>query len=272
MPAGTNLHGVTITFAPSPAQQADLDALLAAQQDPSSPFYHQWLTPEQFGARFGMTDADLAKVQSWLQAQGFTIDSVARARNRITFSGTAGVVANAFRSTLHTYRAGAETDFAPSVDLSLPSAFAGTVAGVSNLSSFRPRSHLRQTAQLAADPRFTSSQTGNHFLTPKDVAAIYDITPAYNAGYSGAGQTIAVMGQSSVLTTDTAAFQTALGNKVVAPTLVLVPNSGTPTVYTGDEAESDLDLEYTGGIAPGATIQFVYTGNNANYSVFSTLR
>src|SRR5436190_1643450 len=89
LPAGTALHGVNITFAPSAAHQADLNSLLAAQQDPASPLYHQWLTPEQFGARCGMADAALRKAHSWLQAQGLTVDSVARARNRITFSGTA---------------------------------------------------------------------------------------------------------------------------------------------------------------------------------------
>ena len=271
LPSGSPLHGITITFAPSPAQQADLDALLAAQQDPSSSLYHQWLTPEQFGARFGMSDADLAKVQSWLQGRGFTVEAVSRGRNRITFSGSAGVVANAFHTSLHSYRSGGETNFAPSADLSVPSAFAGTVAGVSNLSSFRPRPRVRRSVQSALDPRFTSSQTGSHFLTPKDLAAIYGITPAYNAGFNGAGQSIAVVGQSSVLTTDTAAFQNALGTSVVAPSLVLVPSSGTPTVYTGDEAESDLDIEYSGGVAPGASIYFVYTGNNANYTVFDAL-
>src|SRR5262245_8238127 len=54
MPGDTRLTGMSIVFNRTAAQQADLDALLAAQQDPNSPLYHQWLTPEQFGARFGM--------------------------------------------------------------------------------------------------------------------------------------------------------------------------------------------------------------------------
>ncbi|MGA2277679.1 MAG: protease pro-enzyme activation domain-containing protein, partial [Terracidiphilus sp.] len=81
MPAATKLTGISIFFSRSAEQEADLDALIAAQQDPASPLYHQWLTPDQFAARFGMADADLNTVKSWLTAQGFSIDSVARSRN-----------------------------------------------------------------------------------------------------------------------------------------------------------------------------------------------
>jgi subtilase family serine protease len=104
-------------------------------------------------------------------------------------------------------------------------------------------------------------------MAPGDVRTIYDITPAYNAGYTGTGQTIAVVGQSAISLTDIEHFQSAAGLATKDPTLVLVPNSGTSTVYTDDESESDLDLEYSGAIAPGATIKFVYVGSSQSYSV-----
>ena len=78
------LHGVSLTFRLSPAQQTDLDSLLRQQQDPSSANYHKWLTPEQYAARFGMTQNDLAKVISWLQSQGLTVDSVSRNRTEVS--------------------------------------------------------------------------------------------------------------------------------------------------------------------------------------------
>ncbi len=81
VPADTRLNGISIVFNRSAAQQADLEALIAAQQNPSSPLYHQWLNPDQFAARFGMAQSDLDKVQTWLQQQGFSVDSVARSRN-----------------------------------------------------------------------------------------------------------------------------------------------------------------------------------------------
>ncbi|HEY1897771.1 MAG TPA: protease pro-enzyme activation domain-containing protein, partial [Terracidiphilus sp.] len=95
MPADTRLDGISLYFNRSAAQQADLEALLAAQQDPSSPQYHQWLTPDQFAARFGMAQSDIEQVQAWLQQQGFSIDSTARSRNMIRFSGTVNQVEQA---------------------------------------------------------------------------------------------------------------------------------------------------------------------------------
>ncbi len=263
VPASTELHGITLNFRRSEAQQAALEALIAAQQDPTSAQYHQWLTPEQFAAQFGMAQSDLLKVENWLQSQGFSIDSVARGNDRIQFSGTEAQVASAFGSPLHYYKLDGQTHFAPSTDLTIPAALASTVQGIRNLSDFRPAPQVRFNKSQTT-PQFTSSQSGSHFLTPKDIATIYDVTPAYNAGYTGVNQSIAVVGQSTVFPADIANFQAAAGITPKAPTLVLVPGSGSPVVSTGDEAESDLDLEYTSGLAPAANIFFVYTGSNSN--------
>ncbi len=262
------LEGMTLVFARSQAQQQDLDALLIAQQDASSPQYHQWLTPEQFGARFGMSDADLAKATAWLQQQGFTVNAVSRSRDRITFSGTAAQAEAAFQTEIHNYLIRGETHFAPSTDISLPSALSAVTTSVTNLTSIRPRPHLRiKTGVVAPNPNFTSSQSGSHFLTPGDIRTIYDINAAYNAGYTGTGQTIAVVGQSAIVNSDIEHFQSAAGLTVKDPTSVLVPNTGVSTVYSDDESESDLDLEYSGAIAPGASITFVFAGSNQNASV-----
>ncbi len=267
----TPLESITMYFSRSAQQQADLDALVAAQQNPSSPQYHQWLTPAEFGARFGLADADIDKTATWLQSQGFTVQSVSPSRNSITFSGTAATVASAFGAPLHRYTLNGENHIAPSADLTLPSALAGIVSDVRNLSDFRPRPHVRYGDGSRFKPNFTSAQTGNHFLTPGDVAVVYDIKAAYNAGYTGTGVTIAVMGQSAIVNSDITKFQTAIGQTANPPTSILVPNTGASAVYSGDESESDLDTEYATGIAPGATIDFVYVGANATASVFDSL-
>jgi subtilase family serine protease len=271
LPTGTNLRSMTIVLSRSSAQEADLQNLIAAQQDPHSPLYHKWLTPDEFASRFGVADSDLAKVRSWLEQQGFSIDSISRSKSRITFSGTVGQVEAGFSTELHYYNVSGKTHFAPAVDISVPAAFSSIIQTVANLSSFRPKPHVKLRKPVLAGPNFTSSQTGNHFLTPKDVAVIYDINPAYNAGYTGAGQSIAVVGQSSIVLSDVENFQNAAGLSKKDPTLVLVPNSGSAAISTGDEAESDLDLEYSSAIAKGATIYFVYTGNNPNYGVWDSI-
>ncbi len=111
MPSDARLNGISIVFNRSAAQEADLQALIAAQQDPQSPQYHQWLSPEQFGARFGMAQSDIDQVQTWLQQQGFSVDSVARGRNMIRFSGTVGQIEQAFQTQMHYFKTNGETHY-----------------------------------------------------------------------------------------------------------------------------------------------------------------
>lgn len=269
----TKLQGMSLVFKRSDAQEAALHELIAAQQNSSSSSYHKWLTPDQFAARFGMADQDIAKVEGWLEQQGFSIDSVSRSMNRIRFSGTVGQAESAFGAEIHYYKSENKTTYAPSSDLSIPAALSSVVQTVTNLSSFRPNSFVRfRTPQSLPKPNFTSSQSGDHYLQPEDVAVIYDIKPAYDAGNTGTGQSIAIVGQSSIELSDIENFQNAAGLPVKDPTEVLVPDSGTAAVSSGDEAESDIDLEYSGGIAKGATIYFVYVGDNSSYSVWDSMQ
>ncbi|MGI4826589.1 MAG: protease pro-enzyme activation domain-containing protein [Janthinobacterium lividum] len=272
MDASTALVGMSLVFSRTASQEAELQELLAAHQSRSSPLYHAWLTPEQFAARFGMSDTDLATAKAWLEGQGFTNVGVNRSRNRLRFSGRAAQAESAFGVALHNFRSGTTMHFAPANDISLPAPIAALTSQVTGLSSFRPHPHLRVRGKVQAPTaNFTSSQSGSHYLTPGDIKTIYDITPAYTAGYTGTGQTIAVVGQSAVVLSDIEKFQSAAGLTTKDPTLVLVPNSGNSTVYPDDESESDLDLEYSGSIATGATIKFVYVGNNLNSSVTDSI-
>ena len=278
VPDSLQLHGISLLFSRSAAQQTALDALVAAQQNPASPLYHQWITPDQYAAQFGVADSDIAATEAWLEQQGFAIDSVSRSHNRILFSGTAAQVTAAFGTPLHYYLTPAtalrpaEKHFAPSADLTLPSALASSVLAISNLSDFHLLPHIVRRAPQPAQPRFTSSATGNHYLTPGDLATIYDITPAWNSGYTGSNQSIAVIGQSAVNLSDIANFQNAVGIPGKTPIVVLVPDTGTSAIVAdGDEAESDLDLEYSSTIAKGAQVYFVYTGNNNNFGAFDSI-
>lgn len=256
------LSGVSLTFRLSSAQQADLDQLLRDQQDRSSPQYHKWLTPDQYAARFGMTQSDLAKVAAWAQSQGLTVDSISRNRNEISLSGTVGQIEYALKTELHNYSINGEHHFANANDVALPATFAGQVLGVRGLDDFRPKPRLRK-----ASPRFTSSISGNHFLIPGDFATIYDLPSAYD----GTGQTIAVVGQTAISNSDIDAFRSAAGLAAKDPTVVLVPGTGPLTHSSGDETEADLDLEWSNAVAPNAAIQYVTVGSNANTTAFDSL-
>src|SRR6266536_557865 len=96
MASSEKLAGLTLVLGQSAEQQAALDRLLAEQQDPASPNYHHWLTPEEYADRFGISADDIAKVSAWLEQQNLHVTGVARARTWITFSGAAGDVETAF--------------------------------------------------------------------------------------------------------------------------------------------------------------------------------
>jgi hypothetical protein len=86
------------------AQQRELEALLTAQQDPGSPLYHQWLTPEVFAERFGASPTDMGRIVSWLGAQGFSIDEIPAGGRAVIFSGSVAQVQAAFHTAIHRYR------------------------------------------------------------------------------------------------------------------------------------------------------------------------
>ena len=254
---------MSLHFALSSAQQADLNQFLVSVQDRRSASYHKFLTPEQYAARFGVNDADIAKVTSWLASNGFTNLQVARSKTWIAFNGSAGEVASAFHTAIHKYSLNGEAHFANATDPQLPKALQGMVLGVSGLHNFHMKAHVRLR------PRLTSSQTGNTFLAPGDWATIYDVQPLYGAGFDGSplstsgtacGGTpcsIVVVGQSDVLPTDLAAFRAAAGLPAKTITVVVPPYDRDPGVVIGDEGESDLDLEWSNGIAKNANVLFV---------------
>ena len=116
---------------------AGLEAFLADQQNRSSPDYHRWLNPEQFGERFGLTQNDIAKIAGWLKSEGFTIHDVARGRHWITFSGTASQASHAFHTEIHNYVTNGQPHYANATDISVPAALASVVIGVEGLDDFR---------------------------------------------------------------------------------------------------------------------------------------
>ncbi|HXS12693.1 MAG TPA: protease pro-enzyme activation domain-containing protein [Acidobacteriaceae bacterium] len=276
---GTLIRGVTLVFKRSTAQQADLQQLLAQQTDPSSPLFHHWLTPEDFAARFGVADADIAATESWLQAHGFTLDTLSPGPSShpdsITFSGTAAQIQQAFGAQLHRFRSGndadAELHFAPATELSLPPALAPLTAAILHLSDFRPRPNFTPVR-----PFYTTAGSQSHFLSPPDIATMYDLAPLFASvgNFPGTGQSIAVVGQSFVPTASGSAvsnFQTLLGGGSASITPVLMPGTGVEAAIPGDEAEADIDLEYSSGIARSASIFFVFTGTSPNYNAFDAL-
>jgi hypothetical protein len=265
-PANLPLESLSLRFSMTPAQQADLNQLLAAQLDPSSASYHQWLTSEQFGARFGLSSSDLANVSTWLTSQGFTITSVAKSSTFISFSGTVAQVQQAFGTTIHNVSLNGEQHIANLTDPTLPSAIASVTLAVTGLNDFKlkPRSRARNITNDSVQPGFTTTVGGvtSHYIAPGDLYTIYDYPPS-SSNLTGAGITIAVMGATDLTTgnvlpdANLTAFRTAAGLPPINLKLQLAGTTD-PGVSTADIDEAHLDVEWSGASAPGATILYVY--------------
>ncbi len=236
---------------PSAAQQADLDQLLAAQQNPSSANYHQWLTPQDFADRFGLSTSDHSKVVAWLQAGGLTVQESGRGRNWVAFKGGAGQVGKALQTSIHRYIVNGETHIANAMEPAVPDALADVVAGFIGLDDF----HLKPfvTKPIPVDPSYTHGTS--HYLAPQDYATIYDLNPLYSANIDGTGQSIAIVGASDITLSDISSFRTRFGLPANTPKLVLY---GADPGFTSAQIEGNLDLEWSGAIAPKATIYYVY--------------
>ena len=265
-PATLPMERMLLQLSGSPEQETALEQLLADQQDPSSSNYHAWLTPEQFGAQFGVRQEDLDVVSAWLSSQGFQVTEVAPGRRAIEFRGTVHHVEAAFHTEMHLYQWNGRQHIANATDISIPGALAYVVRGVASLSDFgaHPLHHLigRQAAPL------TNLSGGSHGLSPYDFAAIYDVTPLWTAGYDGTGQSIAIVGESDIQTGDVTAFRAQFGLPVNNPTIIV--NGTDPGLVSGDQTESTLDVEWAGAVAKGATIKFV-TSASTNSSDGVTL-
>lgn len=254
-PDGTLIQSVSVRFNLTEGQTAALDALLSDQQNPASARYHQWLSPEQYAAKFGLSSADLTSVTSYLRAQGLTVTTVARSHSFVTVSGAAAQVDHAFGTTLHNLSVDGEEHVANLTPPLLPATIAGVVRGITGLDDFRLKPHVR--SRQVPDPKFTSATSGNHFIAPGDFYTIYDLYPLLTSSINGMGVTIAVMGQTDISLTDIAAFRAASGLSVNPPTIkVYAPGPGV-SKNTADIEEASLDVEWSGAVAPGATILYV---------------
>jgi hypothetical protein len=255
----TRMDRMILVLEPDAAQQATLDILVNAQQDPASPLYHQWLTPEQFGETFGIAQSDLDRIAGWLGQHEFTVEEITGGRRQIVFSGTAAQVASAFHTEIHAYMVGGELKYANASDPEIPEALAPVVAGVVSLHNFASVPAHRNARPLSRlEPLFTSGSS--HYLAPADFAAIYDVAALYSRSIDGTGQSIAVAGRTNIKLADVEAFRSQFGLPANAPSVVL--NGTDPGVVSqSEEIEADLDVEWSGAVAKNASVKLVVSAS-----------
>ncbi len=244
-------------------QESALRQFLEDQLTIDSPKHFAWLTPEQYGAQFGAVDADIQATTDWLNSMGFHGIKVGPGRTVIEFSGTAGQVQAAFHTEMHRYLVQGALRFANSSDPSIPEALAPVVAGVVSLNSFPKFAHshavgkFRRSAESAViEPAFAFGGCGNSGTTPCNGLGPADFAKIYNipSNLDGAGQSIAVVGQTNINIEDAREYRATFGLPVNDPVIIL--NGPDPGILP-DEEEADLDVELSGGVAPKAKVKFV---------------
>ena len=144
---------ILILLRRSDEQEAELRQLIADLHDPSSPNFHQWLTPEVIGSRFGPADSDLQAVTSWLSSHGLQVGGINKARTSVRFSGTAAQISATFHTSIHTYLVNGETHHANNSDPKIPAALLPVIAGISSLNDFHPTASHVSKGQVLYDPR-----------------------------------------------------------------------------------------------------------------------
>jgi hypothetical protein len=258
---------IVLLLGRSAEQQAALDSFLQAAHASGSANYHHWLTPEQFGEQFGPADADIETASRWLSAHGMQVTRIAKGRQYVEFSATAGQLRDAFHTEIHRYEIDGETHFANASAIEIPQALALLIRGVSPLNDFhaQPQIRIAGRATMAREsrpgaPEWTAPNgygTANKYqynVTPADFATQYDLNPLYKAGVNGTGQTIGIINESNINLSLVSNFQKLFGTAGTTPQVVI--DGDDPGVLTeGNVAtEAYLDVELSGAVAPGATI------------------
>ena len=272
--AGLRLHvAVTLT----PRDPAALAAYARAVSTPGSAEYRRYLTPSEFGRRFGATPAQVAVVRAALRARGLAPGPASAGRLSIPVVATAAAVEHAFavslsRLSLPGRRAAITASAAPA----FPARAARAVQGVVGLDTTAAPQPLlvRRRASAGARPlavghvitggpqpcaQAQASAPGQSAYTADQLASAYGFSGLYSAGDLGAGVTVAVYELESDDPADIAAYQSCYGTRA---SISYVPVDG--GVESGPGAgEAALDVENLIGIAPAANV-LVYQGPNSN--------
>jgi subtilase family serine protease len=266
----------------SQQQENALQVYLQSVQDRNSPNFRAFLSPVEFGQRYGIADTDLQTVEAWLRGHGLTVARVSKGRTAIEFSGTAGQVQAAFHTSIHKYASsasGGTEHWANATDPQIPAALAPVIAGVASLNDFKPRPQAVKgpSGKWSASahrflPDLTIDINGSNYLFagPGDAATIYNSPNQFNAhlpsgqaAYDGTGVTIGVVEDTYADFSDTLNYQSLFGLPSNQESLVV---DGNPFNFNADadDTEAVLDLEIAQALAPAANI-IMYTAEDTTF-------
>jgi hypothetical protein len=277
-PDTTQLERMHLVLKRSATQEAALRQLMGELHTRGSASYHKWLTPDQFGKQFGPSDQDIATVETWLTGHGFNVIKVNAGKQTIEISGSVAQMRAAFHTQIHRYEVNGETHYANADDPRIPAALAPVVGGFVTLNNFRVKNNTKLLGNAeyhrrtgTATPEWTigSNDSYNFILAPQDFAVQYDLGPLYSAGINGSGQAVAIVNDSNIDVLLVNEFRSLFGLSPNPPQVIIDGNDpgvdgiNNPEGPNYDSVEAYLDVEWSGAVAPNATIDLVVAGDTA---------
>jgi subtilase family serine protease len=270
--APENLSGrMLLVLKRAPEQESALQALLASQQDPKSPNYHKWLTPEDFGKRFGVADSDVQTVTSYLSSQGMSVGRVYGSRMAVEVGATAGQIRSTFQTEIHAYSVAGKTYYSNNSAPKIPSALHGVVSGFTALNNFRIEGGSGAGTQATFDPAthtlkplYTTTNSGGttiYGVSPADLGVIYGIPAATAQGLGGKNVNVGIIGDSDINLGYINNYRTIFGLGTNPPVVVV---DGNDPGMNDDAYIAYKQIELVAAVAPNATIYY-YTSATTDY-------
>ncbi|HVC21698.1 MAG TPA: S53 family peptidase [Vicinamibacterales bacterium] len=252
-----------------------LEADVEATQTPGTPGFRRFLSVPEFVQRFAPSQQDISIITQYLAGFGITVTDVYADHLVIKATGTAAAFDQAFSVDLHDYTRDGRYFHRPRRRPRIPVLLRDllvAVAGLSNEAQFHPM-HVNANATASVPLRLAqptlppsgATATGvPGSYTVGDVANLYDINPLYHAHIDGAGRTIGIATLANFDPADAFTYWNLIGLNVDPNRLtqVHVDGGGQLSAAAGSD-ETALDVEQSGGIAPGARI-IVYDAPNTD--------
>ncbi len=247
------------------------ESLFKAVHTPGDPQFQHFLSAAEFNARFAPSDADAAKVMTAFTKYGLTAQRTGIAT--ISLTGRQADLERAFSVSLHSYEVPSQgktagySFHAPVSEPVVPSEVSASVTTVVGFDT-RPRfSPMHQSAIKVASRKTAKTTPGNEpgLWTVTDFANYYDVTPLYQGGITGAKRTIGIMTFASFKKSDAFTYWSGIGLTVDPNRVHNIPVDGGPGVPSDASGsdETTLDVEQSGGVAPGAKV-WVYQAPNTD--------
>ena len=250
----------------SPEQESALQQFLEAQQTPGSGQFHKWISPTEFGKRFGVADADVQTVTGYLASEGFQVGRIYRNNSAIEVTGTAGQIRKTFHTQMHTYQVGSHQFFANQGDPRIPEALSPVVAGFAAMNNFHDTAPLPSTQAIFdrnsgnLQPLYDGPANGSnpsYGISPGDLAKIYDI-PAPSGTTAAA---IGIVSDSNVNLNFIASYTSLFQTGAAAPTVVV---DGNDPGISSNSLRTLEQLELISAVDPSAAIT-LYTSATTDF-------